>query len=101
MEQDSNRGWAGTFPNYSSLRAAGLPIRARRGTRLFSRGRCPIIIPLCLGSHLSSDPTMFALSAVQTALQQLDIDGWLLYDFRGLNVLAQRVLEFPADAHLT
>jgi Xaa-Pro dipeptidase len=44
---------------------------------------------------------MFDLSAVQTALQQLGMDGWLLYDFRGLNVLARRVLEFPADAHLT
>lgn len=44
---------------------------------------------------------MFALSSVQASLKDLGIDGWLLYDFRGLNVLAQRVLEFPADAHLT
>ena len=29
------------------------------------------------------------------------LDGWLLYDFRGLNVLARRVLRFPADAHAT
>ena len=35
---------------------------------------------------------MFDLSAVQTALQQLGFDGWLLYDFRGLNVLARRVI---------
>lgn len=44
---------------------------------------------------------MFDLNAVQSALQQLGIDGWLLYDFRGLNVLARRVLQLPTDAHLT
>jgi Xaa-Pro aminopeptidase len=35
---------------------------------------------------------MFDLHAVQGALQQLGIDGWLLYDFRGLNVLARRIV---------
>src|SRR5262245_11886102 len=35
---------------------------------------------------------MFDLPAVQTALRQLGFDGWLLYDFRGLNVLARRVV---------
>src|SRR4029077_10585105 len=35
---------------------------------------------------------MFNLPAVQTALQQLGCDGWLLYDFRGLNVLARRIV---------
>jgi len=34
---------------------------------------------------------MFDLSAVQAALRDFGFDGWLLYDFRGLNVLAQRV----------
>ena len=34
---------------------------------------------------------MFDLKSVQAALQQMGIDGWLLYDFRGLNVLARRV----------
>jgi Xaa-Pro dipeptidase len=44
---------------------------------------------------------MFDLSAVQTALQQLHLDGWLLYDFRGLNVLARRVLDLGSDAILS
>ncbi|MFO0928425.1 MAG: M24 family metallopeptidase [Gemmataceae bacterium] len=44
---------------------------------------------------------MFDLAAVQTALREDGLDGWLLYDFRGLNVLARRVLDIPADAHLT
>jgi Xaa-Pro dipeptidase len=44
---------------------------------------------------------MFDLSAVQAALREEGLDGWLLYDFRGLNVLARRVLRFPADAHAT
>ncbi|HVK12163.1 MAG TPA: M24 family metallopeptidase [Gemmataceae bacterium] len=35
---------------------------------------------------------MFDLSAVQAAIRAQGFDGWLLYDFRGLNVLAQRVV---------
>ncbi len=35
---------------------------------------------------------MIDISAIQTALNDFGIDGWLLYDFRGSNVLAQRVL---------
>lgn len=44
---------------------------------------------------------MFDLNAVQSAIREEGLDGWLLYDFRGLNVLARRVLRFPADAHAT
>src|SRR5882724_5042846 len=44
---------------------------------------------------------MFDLPAVQKALQEMQLDGWLLYDFRGLNVLARRVLHISADAILT
>ncbi|WP_439624314.1 M24 family metallopeptidase [Gemmata sp.] len=35
---------------------------------------------------------MFDLNAVQAAVRESGVDGWLLYDFRGLNVLAQRVV---------
>ena len=35
---------------------------------------------------------MFDVSAIQQALRQFGFDGWLLYDFRGSNVLARRVL---------
>jgi Xaa-Pro aminopeptidase len=35
---------------------------------------------------------MFDLAAVQSAIREQGVDGWLLYDFRGLNVLARRVL---------
>lgn len=34
---------------------------------------------------------MFDLSAVQAAIREAGCDGWLLYDFRGQNLLAQRV----------
>jgi Xaa-Pro aminopeptidase len=44
---------------------------------------------------------MFDLAAVQSAVRALGVDGWLLYDFRGLNVLARRVLEVPDTAMLT
>jgi Xaa-Pro dipeptidase len=37
--------------------------------------------------------TMFDLTAVQQALAELGLDGWLLYDFRGSNLLARRVLD--------
>ena len=37
---------------------------------------------------------------IQTALVELGIDGWLLYDFRGLNPIAQRVAGL-VDAHIT
>ena len=36
---------------------------------------------------------MFDLAAVQAALQESGLDGWLLYDFRGSNILAQRVVD--------
>ncbi len=35
---------------------------------------------------------MFDLAAVQSAIQQTGCEGWLLYDFRGSNPLARRVL---------
>jgi Xaa-Pro dipeptidase len=38
------------------------------------------------------DASMIDVSAIQSALRDFGIDGWLLYDFRGSNVLAQRVL---------
>ncbi|MEX0715649.1 MAG: M24 family metallopeptidase [Planctomycetaceae bacterium] len=41
---------------------------------------------------------MFDLSLVQAALREFGIDAWLLYDFRGANVLARRVLQLPDDA---
>ncbi len=44
---------------------------------------------------------MFDLASVQAALLQQKLDGWLMYDFRGLNVLARRVLHFPTDVFLS
>ena len=42
---------------------------------------------------------MFDLTAVQSAIRQFGFDGWLLYDFRGLNLLAQRIVGFGPEAH--
>src|SRR6516165_5935034 len=44
---------------------------------------------------------MIDIPAIQTALRQFGIDGWLLYDFRGSNPLARRVLQIPDGAMLT
>ncbi len=38
---------------------------------------------------------MFDLQAIQSAITSFGFDGWLLYDFRGNNVLALRVLGIP------
>ncbi|MCR9120047.1 MAG: aminopeptidase P family protein, partial [bacterium] len=35
---------------------------------------------------------MFPLQEIQAALRKFEIDGWLLFDFRGSNVLARRVM---------
>jgi Xaa-Pro aminopeptidase len=44
---------------------------------------------------------MFDLNAVQAAVRQAGLDAWLLYDFRGLNVLARRVLGMDGGAMLS
>ena len=41
---------------------------------------------------------MFDLDAIQDALQEFGIDGWLLYDFRGSNLLACRMLSIAEEA---
>jgi Xaa-Pro aminopeptidase len=37
---------------------------------------------------------MFDLNAIQSAIRTQQLDGWLLYDFRGNNILARRILQF-------
>jgi Xaa-Pro dipeptidase len=36
--------------------------------------------------------TLETLSAVQAAMAEADVDGWLLYDFRGINPISQALL---------
>lgn len=40
---------------------------------------------------------MFDLAAIQSALREQNLDAWLLYDFRGINLLARRVLSLRPD----
>jgi Xaa-Pro dipeptidase len=40
---------------------------------------------------------MFDLAKIQSALAEQNLDAWLMYDFRGSNVLARRVLQIPDD----
>lgn len=44
---------------------------------------------------------MFDLLSIQAALRQENLDAWLLYDFRGLNVLARRVIGLPPEQMLS
>jgi Xaa-Pro aminopeptidase len=41
---------------------------------------------------------MFDLKAIQSALRDLGVDAWLLYDFRGNNPLARRVMGLDENA---
>src|SRR5262245_15839591 len=44
------------------------------------------------------DPrVMFDLDKIQSALRQFGLDGWLIYDFRGSNLLARRIAGFRDD----
>lgn len=40
---------------------------------------------------------MFDLERIQSALRELNVDAWLMCDFRGSNVLARRVLQLADD----
>ena len=40
---------------------------------------------------------MFDPAVIQQALRDFQFDGWLLYDFRGSNVPARRILQIPDD----
>lgn len=44
---------------------------------------------------------MFDLSALQQAIRDFGFDGWLLYDFRGTNPLAKRVLGLSETTNLS
>ncbi len=46
-------------------------------------------------------PTTTQLNQIQTLLQNANLTGWLLYDFRGLNPIARRVAPLPEHAMLT
>ncbi|GGK42497.1 hypothetical protein GCM10008955_40330 [Deinococcus malanensis] len=41
------------------------------------------------------------IDRMRDALQATDLDGWLVYDFQGLNLHARRVLDLPKEAFLT
>lgn len=41
---------------------------------------------------------MFDLAAIQSAIRESHLDGWLLYDFRASNILARRILQLPEDS---
>lgn len=43
----------------------------------------------------------FNLEKIQGILSKMNIDGWLLYDFRGSNELALNILDIPSTSHLT
>ena len=45
--------------------------------------------------------TEFNLKAMQQAIAQEEVDGWLLYDFQGSDPIARRILSIDAKTHIT
>ncbi len=43
----------------------------------------------------------FNLQKIQSIIRGMNLDGWLLYDFRGSNELALDILDIPRASHLT
>src|SRR5438093_6993199 len=41
------------------------------------------------------------IAAIQQALQEAGLDGWLFYDFRGSDPLAARILKLDPNRHMT
>ena len=41
------------------------------------------------------------ISAIQQALREAGLDGWLFYDFRGSDPLAARILKLDPTRHMT
>jgi len=50
-----------------------------------------------------ADGTAFSrkIEQIQERLRSQHLDGWLLYNFRGTNVFATKILEMPADVFLS
>ena len=44
---------------------------------------------------------MLDIARIQAAIREDGFDGWLLYDFRGLNMLARRILQMPDSQMLS
>lgn len=44
---------------------------------------------------MTTDTQALPLAAMQAALRDQGVDGWLFYDFRGLDPIARKVLAFP------
>ncbi len=51
--------------------------------------------------NLSGFPSRSRLADIQRSLQAECLDGWLLYDFHGLNPIAHRVLGIPPERVIT
>ncbi|MDR3627112.1 MAG: M24 family metallopeptidase [Ignavibacteriaceae bacterium] len=43
----------------------------------------------------------FNLNKIQEIINKMNLDGWLLYDFRGSNDVALDILDIPRESHLT
>ncbi len=52
----------------------------------------PDALPRQSGRGILNGDPMFDLTRIQSALREFGFDGWLLYDFRGSNILARRIL---------
>src|SRR5687767_13595499 len=57
--------------------------------------------PLSPGTFYTEDGMALDITAIQRALRESGLDGWLLYDFHGSNPIASRLTGVDQGAHLT
>ena len=69
----------------------GLGWRVRSGETLRLYGRRPLLYSLLMSLDIA---------AVQAALREDGLDGWLLYDFRGVNPVAARLTGVADSGHM-
>lgn len=92
--------WAFFVSRIINLRGSDKPFYKRERTykqKKIKKGSLRFTIIICRFT-LKVD---MKLSETQDLLKQLQLDGWLLYDFRRSNELACQFLEIPADRLLT
>lgn len=58
---------------------------------------CSAFVPVVIAAESESNPAAAErVAKIQSALREQKLDGWLFYDFRGTNPIANKVLLLPA-----
>ena len=72
---------------------AALPAGCRRSIGSIMKLLTLAMVLLCTIGSFAQDDRAARVAEIQTALQNEKLDGWLLYDFRGSDILIPRILK--------